>query len=215
MDFRYAIFDLDGTLLDSMPVWDHLAEHYLLQKGKAPRPDLRATLAAMDMLESADYLISAYSLPVTPEGLMDEMNALAMEAYRTTVQPKPGVPEYLAALRERGVRLSVATATDRPPVEAALRRLSLLDCFDGIFTCTEVGRSKRHPDVFLAALHAMGGSLADAVVFEDSLHAIRTAKAAGFRVIAVPDASATHDRDAIRALANAWFDDYAQALKDM
>ena len=119
MDFQCAIFDLDGTLLDSMPVWDHLAEHYLLQKGKAPRHDLRATLAAMDMRESADYLISAYSLPVTPDGLMDEMNALAMEAYRTTVQPKPGVPEYLAALRERGVRLSVATATDRPPVEAA------------------------------------------------------------------------------------------------
>ena len=59
MDFQCAIFDLDGTLLDSMPVWDHLAEHYLLQKGKAPRHDLRATLAAMDMRESADYLISA------------------------------------------------------------------------------------------------------------------------------------------------------------
>ena len=132
------------------------------------------------------------------------------------VVKSPGIPDtapMVAALRERGVRLSVATATDRPPVEAALRRLSLLDSFDGIFTCTEVGRSKRHSDVFLAALHAMGGSLADAVVFEDSLHAIRTAKAAGFRVIAVPDDSAAQDRSAIRALADAWFDDYAQALK--
>ena len=215
LDFQCAIFDLDGTLLDSMPVWDHLAEHYLLQNGRTPAPDLRATLAAMDMRESADYLISTYSLSTTPETLMDDMNALAMTAYRTSVQPKPGVPAYLAALRARGVRLAIATATDRPPVEAALRRLSLLQYFDTLFTCTEVGKSKRHPDIFLAAMHALGGSLANTVVFEDSLHAIRTAKSAGFRVIAIPDASAAHDRAEIKRLADVWFNSYAEALSTL
>lgn len=215
MDFRYAIFDLDGTLLDSMPVWDHLGERYLLRRDREPRPDLREQIAAMDMRESADYLISTYALPVTPETLMREMNDMTLEAYRDCVQPKPGVPAYLAALRARGIRMSVATATDRPLVETALRRLGLLDCFDGIFTCTEVGKSKRHPDIYFAAMGAMGGTMDETMVFEDALHAIETAKAAGFAVTAVPDASAAKDEAAIRALADVWLGNFNHALKNM
>ena len=108
------------------------------------------------------------------------MDAIVFAAYRDEVLPKPGVAAYLESLKKQGIPMAVATATNRPMVEAALARTGLAGYFKQIFTCTEIGAGKERPDIYLAAAKALGTHPADTWVFEDALYAIKTAKAAGF-----------------------------------
>lgn len=209
MALKGAIFDLDGTLLDSMPIWDTLGERYLLARGKIPRPGLRADLATLSMTQTAQYLISQYGISDPVGTIIADINEMVSDFYLHRAPLKRGAAQFLARLRGRGVRLCVATATDRPLVEGALRRLGVLDAFTRIFTCTEVRAGKDRPDIYFCALEHLGVAQEDALVFEDALHAIETAKAAGFRVAAVQDASMEKNEARIRALSDVYLIDYA------
>ena len=215
MKLEYAIFDLDGTLLDSMPVWDSLAGRYLQKNGRQARPGLRAILSTLAMVGSAEYLIREYDLNKDVQTVMDEMNEMGLTDYRDHVPPKADAIAYLEALKAKGVKMCVATATDRPLVEAALKRLDMDKYFVRVFTCTEVGAGKRQPDIFYAAMEFLGASKENTVIFEASLHAISTAHKHGFRVAAVPDASSAKDEAEIKRLAEVWYDTYAQAIEDL
>lgn len=198
-----AIFDLDGTLLDSMPVWRTAGSRYLKSRGLSPAPGLDARLMRMSLRQAAETLIAEYALPEPPPAVMDGVNALIARFYREQAQPKPGAARLLEALRARGVPLCLATATDRPLVEAALRRCGLLDFFAAVFTCTEVGAGKDRPDIFEAARAFLGTPRAETWVFEDASHAARTARDAGFPVAAVYDPAET-DPAALRACARVY-----------
>ena len=215
MKLEYAIFDMDGTLLDSMPVWDSLAGRYLKQNGREARPGLRAILSTLAMRGSAEYLIKEYDLDKDADTVMAEMNEMGFIDYRDNVPAKEGAIAYLEALKARGVKMCVATATDRPLVEAALKRLNMEHYFERVFTCTEVGAGKRQPDIFYTAMEFFGGTKENTVIFEDSLHAISTAHTYGFRVAAVPDPSSAKDEAEIKELAEVWYDTFAQALEDL
>lgn len=215
MKLEYAIFDMDGTLLDSMPVWDSLAGRYLKQNGREAKPGLRAILSTLAMRGSAEFLIKEYDLDKDVETVMDEMNELGFIDYRDHVPAKEDAVAYLEALKAKGVKMCVATATDRPLVEAALERLDVAKYFERVFTCTEVGAGKRQPDIFYAAMEFLGGTKENTVIFEDSLHAISTAHQHGFRVAAVPDASSEKDEEEIKVLAEVWYDTFAQAIGDL
>lgn len=215
MKLNYAVFDMDGTLLDSMPVWDSLAGRYLKKNGREARPGLRAVLSTLDMRGSAEYLIKEYDLDKDAETVMAEMNEMGFVDYRDNVPAKEQVIAYLEELQKRDVKMCVATATDRPLVEAALKRLDMDKYFERIFTCTEVGAGKRQPDIFYAAMEFLGGNKEDTVIFEDSLHAISTARKHGFRVAAVPDASSAKDEAEIKLLAEVWYNSFKQAIVDL
>ena len=215
MQLKCAIFDMDGTLLDSMPVWDSLAGRYLALYGRQARPGLRAVLSTLDMRGSAEFLIKEYDLNKDADTVMAEMNEMGFIDYRDNVPPKEGTIAYLDALKKRGVKMCVATATYRPLVEAALKRLNMEQYFERVFTCTEVGAGKRQPDIFYAAMEFLGGTKEDTVIFEDSLHAISTAHKHGFRAAAVPDPSSAKDEAEIKALAEVWYDSFVDALKDL
>jgi HAD superfamily hydrolase (TIGR01509 family) len=133
--------------------------------------------------------------------IMDGVNAMLERYYRFEVPLKPGVAELLERLRQDGVKLCIATATDRHLVEAALDRCGILSCFGEIFTCNEVGHGKDEPDIFEAALRFLGTEKSETVVFDDSLYAIRTAKETGFPVAAVYD-SHEKEQDKVRLLAD-------------
>lgn len=204
--FRCAIFDMDGTVLDSMPVWDTLGEDYLRSLGRPVPPGLRGVLAPLSMQQTASYLMDRCGVPGPAGRIIDEINALVADFYRNTAPAKPGAAELLSCLRARGVRLALATATDRPLAEAALRRTGLLPYFSCLLTCSEVGAGKDRPDIYFAALAALSAKREETLVFEDAVHAIETAKAAGFAVAAVRDASMEAQTPRIRALADLYLD---------
>lgn len=197
-----AIFDLDGTLLDSMPWWDDLGERYLRSLGKTPEPDIRYHFKRLTMEGSARYMKETYGLEQSIEEICTGVMSGIEFAYRDCIQCKPGVVDMLEAMRAAGVAVCVATATRRDCALAALERLDILKYFSALFTCTEVGASKTEPDIFELALSHLGTPRETTFVFEDSLHAIETAHAAAFPVMLIDEPASASDAEACQALAD-------------
>jgi len=182
-----AIFDFDGTLVDSMFIWDTFGEDYLRALGKEPRENLTETFKTFTLEQAAEYYREHYGVTLSVEEIVDGVNEMVAEMYRTKVILKDGVREFLEALKSQGVKMCVATVTDRPIVEDVLCNLGIRDFFTEIFTCAEVGHNKETPHIYRVALEVLGTSKEETVVFEDALHALMTAKNDGFTVAAVYD----------------------------
>ncbi|MCE5196832.1 MAG: HAD family phosphatase [Negativicutes bacterium] len=205
-----AIFDFDGTLLDSMHFWSELDGAYLLRKSRLPKPQLSDTFKKMSMQETLQYLQTEYGIEDSQEAILAEISSMAEDAYRNQLVLKEGALQLLTHLRQQGVRMCIATANHRPLVEIALQRFGLTDFFSALITCTEIGCGKDQPEIFYQAHKILATPKAETLVFEDSLHAVITAKAAGFRVIGVYDESSREDAEAIRSLT----EEYLFSLKD-
>lgn len=183
---RCAIFDLDGTLLDSSDMWRTLGQRYLGMVGVSPAEGLTEALYEMSLSDSARYLRETYSLPYSSEEIVRQFSRMTEQFYREQVTFKEGAPRLLAMLRSRCVRMSVATAGDAALGMAALTRLGVADFFAGAVSCTEYG-AKTSPEVYYAAADLMCAVPQETVVFEDSLYAVRSANKGGFRTAAVFD----------------------------
>ena len=146
------IFDFDGTLFDSMFIWDTAGEVYLRSIGKEPEADLQKVLKLMSLLQSAEYIREKYQIPLSVGEIMDGINHTVEGFYFHSVEPKPGVIAFLEELYRKNIKMCIATATDRYQVEAALQRCQMRHFFSEIFTCTEVGRGKDRPDIFRKAM---------------------------------------------------------------
>lgn len=190
-DFDGAVFDMDGTLVDSMQIWQSMGSSYIRSKGLTPEPNLDRTLYPLTIIDAADYLNTRYNLGMKPEDVIAGCNAVVEEEYRTTVGLKPGVTEFLKMMQKHGIKASIATATDRHLVEIVLERLDIARFFTGIVTSTEAGSAKADsPAIFHKARGLLGTSIEKTVVFEDAFFAVRTAKQAGYPVAALHDETA-------------------------
>lgn len=188
-DIKGAIFDMDGVLLDSMPMWDHAGEIYLSGLGIEAEPDLEKVLFTLTMAKGAEYIQEHYHVELSVDEIVAGINETVRRFYADEVQPKAGTAELLYLLKRYKVPVTVATSTDRVHVEAALKRLGLSDFVDRIFTCSEVGAGKVKPLIYRKAAEFMGSGAADTFVFEDAYHAAKTAYGAGFRVVGLFDES--------------------------
>lgn len=206
---RGAIWDLDGTILDSMSAWDHVGENYLRSQGIEPEPNLDEAIATMSLHQAADYFIEHYGVKQTRDELIKSAVAIVDDFYRYEAQLKPHLKEFLAQLHETGVKMCIATATERSLVEAALARCGALDYFSEIFTCSSVGAGKDEPTIYREALNFLGTDRTNTMVFEDSLHALTTAKKDGFYTTAVYD-SHEENQEEIQRLANCRIRDYSE-----
>lgn len=202
-----AIFDVDGTLLDSMAVWANVGTEYLRSLGYEPREDLNETFKSMSLFQSARYCQSAYNMTLSIDEIIAGVNSRIERFYREEAALKPGAAEFLRRLREKGVGMCVATATDRPLVEAALERCGVLRYFSDIFTCFSVGHGKDEPVIYRAAAERLGAVPAKTVVFEDALYAARTAKRDHFVTAAVCDPYETCQAE-LRSTADIYITDY-------
>lgn len=188
MNKSYGIFDLDGTLVDSMEWWKGLAEEFLRSQGVEELPDsLLSQIKTMTIPESAALFIRIFGISGTVSSVAEEMNALMDRHYREDISLKPGVKAYLRRLKEKGVRMCVASATSKELVEACLKRLGAADYFEAFLSCEDVGVGKTRPDIYLEAAQRMGAKPKDTAVYEDALYAAETAKKAGFYVVGVYD----------------------------
>lgn len=212
MTIHGAIFDVDGTLLDSMFIWDTIGETYLRSIGYEPKENLNEVFKNMSLRQAARYYQTEYSVTLGIDEIMDGVNAMLEQYYCFEVPLKPGVEELLKRFRASGVKLCIATATDRYLVEAALKRCKVLSYFGRIFTCNEVGHGKDEPDIFEAALRFLGTEKSETVVFDDAIYAIKAAKEAGFPVAAVCD-SHEKNQEEIRVLSDVYLKDLTQSDK--
>ena len=197
-----AIFDLDGTLLDSLGVWQDIDRRFFAKRGLTLPPDYMYAVNALEIYETAVYTIERFGLKETPEEVIAEWNEMSLVAYAKELKLKPKVKEYLNELTAAGIKLAVATSSTTDMVIPALKNNGVYDMFDTVITSSEVGKGKDSPDIFFAAAKAIGVTPESCAVYEDSLRAIKTAKAAGFTVIGVYDKHAQGDVEQIKQVAD-------------
>ena len=203
MRLQSAIFDMDGTLIDSMPMWRNLLNDYLRSQGRMAKGNLWEEIRPLTLEDTAVYFREVYKLHQSEEEIVAEINERIAAFYRTQAKAKPGVDKFLSLLKMEGVWMYVATGTDRPYAEAGLKCAGLDGYFRGLITCQESGAGKdKSADIFERATVRLRSNKKDTIIFEDSLPAIRVAKAAGFRVAGVYDADCPDDQDEIRAISD-------------
>lgn len=212
MRLQSAIFDMDGTLLDSMPMWRNLLNDFLRSQGRVAKSNLWEDVRPLTLLDTAVYMREVYKLHQPEDEIVSMIEERISNYYSKKARPKPGVEKFLSLLKMEGVWMYIATATDRPLTEAGLKCAGIDGYFRGIVTCREAGAGKeKSADVYERAMVRLRSNKKDTIIFEDSLAAIRTAKAAGFRVAGVYDADCPSDQDEIRAIA----DYYIRSFEEM
>ncbi len=212
MSIKGIIFDFDGTLYDSMGIWETAGTDYLAFLGLTAENNLSEKLKAMSLLQSAEYLKENYSLSLSTEEIIDGINKTVEDFYLHRAMPKENVIPLISALKDKEIRMCIATATDRYQVESALKRCNMLHYFDAVFSCTEVGHGKDEPYIFELAREYLGTDKSETAVFEDAYHAAKTAKNAGFYVIGIYDRYEKHTKE-LKALANVYVSDFTETDK--
>ena len=208
---KYVIFDLDGTLLDSMEAWEDFGNRFVSAHGCSPKPGLCEEIRAMSIEQAADYLIEQYPLDMPKLELIESANQMIEDMYAKDVELKPAVKTTLEKMKKAGIRMCIATATDGSAVHSSLGRLGVIGYFDFILTCSEIGYGKDQPHIYQEAARRFGVSNQEIAVFEDSLHCVKTAKAAGFYVIGVYDKMSAGDTEEIQKIC----DEYLYSFKEL
>lgn len=205
MNKNFAIFDMDGTLVDSMGFWNRLSDEFLARRGFPPlSPELQEESIALTMEGTANLFIRAYGLSETPEQICAEVNGLMEEHYRADVPLKPGAAALLERMKAAGFRMCIASSTAPALLDICLRRLGVRDYFEFLLSCEEVGEGKNRPTVYLEAARRLGGSPENTVIFEDILVAAQTAKAAGFSLCVIYDVNSDAEQGQLKALADCY-----------
>lgn len=207
---KAAIFDMDGTLLDSMWIWEDLAGDYLISLGVKPPSDLREHLKPLSLLDGCYYIKENLNVEKTPEEMNQEMEMILEKYYREKFQLKPYVKETLEVLKNKGIRMCVATATDDRLVEMALNRIGIMDYFEFIQTSNSCGIGKKDPKFFQLAIDKLNFAPEDIWVFEDAVHCVISAKNCGLNVVAIADKSASDDVEEIKKNADIYIKDFSE-----
>lgn len=210
-DFDAAIFDLDGTLIDSNRVWEKIDRKYMQQHGKYLSDREIKRMASMTYEECAEY-IKSKGVEASVDELKSEFNKMAVYEYRNNIFLKDNAAELLTYLRAKGKRLAIATASPRELYEPVLRHNNVYSYFDVIVTTDEAGRSKDYPDVYLLAASKLGVSPDSCAVFEDILKGIISAQNAGMMTVGVYDRYSEEDIISMRDTADRFVMDLAEMM---
>lgn len=202
MKITGAIFDMDGTLINSMDYWAIAASEYLKGLGIDPDPDEDRRYLEMGMKYCCEYYKERYGLDKSYDFMKEKIYSFMNEKYMTVVRLKKGVLDMLKNLKSHGVKMCLATATDRESVQMVLKKLGIEEFFSKIFTASEVGFGKRNPEFFEIVLSYLGTEKETTYVFEDAVYAITTARAAGFKIACVDDRNAFKSKEEMKAMSD-------------
>lgn len=191
MNLKGAIFDFDGTLGDSLGYWEwqynEISRIYCGGKKLILTPEDDKKFRTSLITDSMKLLHNNYKIAESAEELIKYVNDSIKRFYLTEVKPKPGVLEYLKYLKNKGVKMCIASATAEAELEVAVKCCGLEKYFDKLFSCSTLGFGKEKPDIFLMALDFLGTDISETYVFEDSLLALETSKKAGFKTVGIFD----------------------------
>jgi len=206
---RGVIFDADGTLLDSMPIWSGVGSGYLRTLGIEAREDLDERFKEISLYQSAVLLKEEYGLPFSLEEIGAGINKMVDHLYAESVELKPGVEALLEGLKQRGVKMCVATASEAYQIRMALKRCGVEHYFVDVLSCVNVGHGKDEPHVFYEAMKLLGTEKEETFLFEDAVYSVRTARKEGFGAVGVYDASMQYQQELIE-LTDHYIKDYRQ-----
>ncbi len=206
-NIKGAIFDMDGTLLDSMPVWHRLTQNYLKQFNVHITDEDFAACEGFSQPEVADYFLARHpELPLTRETMLGGMDALITSRYESIAVPKDGVLDFLERMRRQGVKMAIATLTARRHAEKALLDRDMMQYFEFMLTIEDIGVSKREPDIYLAAAERLGLAPADCMVFEDAPYAGVTAHRAGFQLCGLAEPAYAAGEAELRSVSDVFIE---------
>lgn len=211
-DKKLIIFDCDGTLLNSMPMWDHVGTEYILSQGITPPEDMEQKLISKTLEQSGEYYIQELGLKKTVEEYLEDIYAFVDHKYRYELELKPGAKDFVRRMVQSGKKVCILTTTGRPCVEAAMQHHGLDVLIPTIFTCDELGMGKTKPDIYRYVADQMGETPESTLVFEDAPFAIQNAKEAGCSVVSVYDKSAKSGEALIAEYADDRIRDFEEVL---
>ena len=206
-----AIFDMDGTFLDSMPYWMNAGENFLESLQIQAEENLGEKLLDMTLQDGCIYLKEKYSLNLSPKQIEEKIKDILLSAYSEKIQFKEGAMAFLEKLKKTGAKIAVCTHTDRSLFSPAFKRLGLENFFDYVISAKEFGLSKSHPEIFFHVAEKLNSKPEETWIFEDALYAIITAKKAGFKTAGIFDTSSKKDEEKIKKIVTKYFYTYSTA----
>lgn len=205
-----VIFDLDGTLIDSMWIWDEIDINYLKSKGTERPKDLAEKINHLSFHQVAEYFKKTFAISDTIEEILQDFHNLAYEQYLNNTKLKPGAKNFLDALKRNGIKIALATSNSSELLEVALNSNGISEYFDVITTTNEVHRGKNFPDVYLLTATRLEVAPEKCIVFEDIPAAVEGSKAAGMKVVAIHDEHSKSHKETLLSLADMYIEDFHQ-----
>lgn len=186
-EIKYVIFDVDGTIADSMGAWDDCYRKYMEIRGLPANLSHRARLRLMSVDDGGRFLKEQYSLPEDAKDITAAFNKIILDFYTSEAQMKPHILDMMNAFSEKGIKLAVATASSEDIILPLLTHLGIVDRFENILTVRNIGLPKSDPEFFTRCISVLGIKPENAVMVEDMPHATVSAKKAGLKTIGVKD----------------------------
>lgn len=204
------MFDVDGTILDSMKIWMEAGKRYLDQFGIEEKENIAEILFNLTMSEGAKYIKETYKIDKTIQEIIDGMNSIVYEFYEKEAMPKDGVLEFIGYLYDNKIPMTVVTSTDRPMIEAAFKRLDLEKYFKKIFTSSEVGKGKDNPLIFEKAIEEMNSNKEGTWLIDDAFYSLNTAYNNGINTVGIYDDSSKLHQEKVKSVSTIYIKDWTQ-----
>lgn len=214
-NIKAAIFDLDGTLIDSMYVWEKVDIDFLTERGIPVTKEYTDKMRSMFFETAAAYTKETYHLSESAEEIMQVWLDMAHYEYSNNVKAKPYAAEYVKKLKDSGIMLGIATSNNPYLLKPCLENNGMDGIFDCICYTSEVGLNKSNPDIYLYTAKKLGAASEECVVFEDIIEGLKSAKSVGMKTVAVYDSSNDDYMDEIKATADRFIESYSELLEEV
>jgi HAD superfamily hydrolase (TIGR01509 family) len=209
-DIKAVLFDLDGTLVDSMWMWRDIDIEYLDKYGIEYPEGLQSDIEGMSFSETAVYFKNRFHINTSLEQIKEDWNLMAYEKYTNEVPLKEGALELLMYLKTNHIKAGIATSNSRELVDLIINKLGIMNYFQSIRTSCEVERGKPSPDIYLLVSKDLGVTVENCLVFEDVVQGVMAGKNAGMKVCAVYDSFSESDTATKKRLADYYINSFKE-----